>query len=399
MPESIANKTAIIGMGCTTFGERWDMGSLDLITEAAQECFEDAGVEPKDIQAAWFGSASPYSGMSGIPLATALRLAWIPVTRVENFCATGTEALRGACYAVAAGVCDIALALGVEKLKDTGYGGLPGASLGAILFPGLEGNISPNLTAPGLFAMMATRYFSQYGLSPEEGKQALAKISAKSHHNGAMNPKAHLRREVSVDDIVNAPIVAWPLGLFDCCGVSDGSAAAIVTRADMAKDFRPDPVYLKSFQVAVSAGYEVGYTDYDFAHVETTCRASTRAYEEAGIKDPRKEISLMETHDCFSITELTEYEDLQISPRGRAKEDIDAGFYELDGTIPCQPDGGLKCFGHPIGASGLRMDYEIYKQLQGKAGQRQRKDPQVGLSHNMGGTPPGCVVAITILGL
>lgn len=402
MSESIANKTAIIGMGCTKFGERWEAGAMDLIIEAAKECFEDAGIESKDIEAAWFGAVSPHSGMSGIPLATALRFSWIPVTRVENFCATGTEALRAACYAVAAGVYDIALALGVEKLKDAGYGGLPGtgaASLGALLFPGLEGNVAPNITAPGMFAMMATRYFSQYGLSPGEGKRTLAKISAKSHHNGTLNPKAHIRREVTVEDIVNAPIIAWPLGLYDCCGVSDGAAAAIVTRADMAKKFRPDPVYIKSLQVAISGGYEIGYTDYDYAHVETTYRAGIKAYQEAGIKNPREEISLMETHDCFSITELTEYEDLQISPRGRAKEDIDAGFYNLDGKIPNQPDGGLKCFGHPIGASGLRMDYEIYKQLQGKAGPRQIKNPKMGLSHNMGGTPPSCVVAVTILGL
>jgi acetyl-CoA C-acetyltransferase len=321
---------------------------------------------------------------------------------VTNYCATGTEALRAACYAVAAGVYDVALALGVEKLKDVGYGGLPGSggtSLGATIFPGLEGNASPSITMPGMFAMLATRYFSQYGLSPEEGKRTLAKISAKSHHNGTLNPKAHLRREVTVEEIVNAPIIAWPLGMYDCCGVSDGSAAAIVTRADMAKKFRPDPVYIKSLQIAISGGYELSYTDYDYAHVETTYRAGIKAYQEAGIKKPRDEISMMETHDCFSITELIEYEDLQISPRGRAKEDIDAGFYNLDGKIPNQPDGGLKCFGHPIGASGLRMDYEIYKQFQGKAGPRQIKNPKLGLSHNMGGTPPGCVVAVTILGL
>lgn len=402
MPESIADKTAIIGMGCTRFGERWEAGPMDLMTEAAEECFEDAGIEVENIEAAWFGAVYPYSGMGGIPLAVALRLPWIPVTHVNNYCATGTEALRAACYAVAAGVYDVALALGVEKLKDAGYGGLPGsgaASLGATIFPGLEGNVSPNITMPGMFAMLATRYFSQYGLSPEEGKRTLAKISAKSHHNGALNPKAHLRREVTVEEIMNTPIIAWPLGLYDCCGVSDGAAAAIVTRADMAKKFRPDPVYIKSLQIAISAGYELSYTDWDYAHVETTYRAGIKAYQEAGIKSPREEISLMETHDCFSITELTEYEDLQISPRGRAKEDIDAGFYNLDGKVPCQPDGGLKCFGHPVGASGLRMIYEIYKQLQGKAGLRQIKNPKLGLSHNMGGTPPGCIIGIAILGL
>jgi acetyl-CoA C-acetyltransferase len=143
----------------------------------------------------------------------------------------------------------------------------------------------------------------------------------------------------------------------------------------------------------------LAYTDYDWAHVETTYRAGVKAYEEAGIKNPRQEVSMMETHDCFSITELTEYEDLQISPRGRAKEDIEAGFYDLDGQVPDQPDGGLKCFGHPIGASGLRMMYEMYLQLQGKAGPRQIKDPKVGLTHNMGGFPAGCVVSVFIVGL
>src|SRR4030042_139343 len=253
MTDSIANKTAIVGMGCTKFGERWEAGPTDLVTEAAEECFQDAGIETKDIQAAWFGACYPYSGLGGYPLAYTLRLPWIPVTHVNNYCATGTEALRAACYAVAAGVYDVTLALGVEKLKDAGYGGLPGQGavpLSAILFPGLEGNAGPNITAPGMFAMMATRYFSQYGLSPGERKRTLAKISAKSHHNGVLNPKAHMRREVTVEDIVNAPIVAWPLGLYDCCGVSDGAAAAIVARADMAKKFRPDPVYVKSLQVA-----------------------------------------------------------------------------------------------------------------------------------------------------
>jgi len=221
----------------------------------------------------------------------------------------------------------------------------------------------------------------------------------KSHHNGALNPKAHLRREITIDDVMNAPIVAWPLGLFDCCGVSDGAAAAIVCRADMAKNFRADPVYVKALQIAISSGEEMMCTEWDYAHVETTVRAAQSAYREAGITNPREELSMMETHDCFSITELTEYEDLGISPRGRAKEDIEAGFYDLDGKIPCQPDGGLKCFGHPIGASGLRMMYEMYKQLQGKAGPRQLKDPKFGLTHNMGGIPPLNVVSVCMVGL
>ena len=400
MAEGIKNKVAIIGMGCTKFGELWDKGAEDLMVDAFQECIGDAGIDKKDIQAAWFGVhfEELSVGKGATSLALALKLPFIPVTRVENFCATGTEALRGACYAVASGAYDIVLALGVEKLKDTGYGGLPGG-------PGLMGAknalIMPKLTAPGSFAMMATRYFSVYGLSPEEGKSMLAKVSAKSHHNGSLNPKAHLRREITVEQVMNAPIIAWPLGLFDCCGVSDGSAAAIVTRADMAKNFRPDPVYIKSLQVALSSGEELMYTKWDGAHVETGLRAGMLAYNEAGVKDPRKEISMAEVHDCFSITEAVTMEDLQFSPRGRVKDDIEAGRFNIDGEQPVQPDGGLKCFGHPIGASGLRMMYEMYKQLQGKAQlpERQLKNPKLGLTHNMGGFPAMNIVSVAIVGL
>lgn len=399
MAEGIRDKVAIIGMGCTKFGELWDKGPEDLMIDAFTEAIEDAGIEKKDIGAAWFGSCfdEVNVGKSAAPLSLALKLPFIPVTRVENFCATGSEALRGACYAVASGAYDIALALGIEKLKDTGYGGLPNL---VVSLTGQKGRfISPNFTAPGGFAMMATRYFAHYGLSPEEGKMTLAKISSKSHHSGTLNPKAHLRAEAPVEVIMKSPIIAWPLGLYDCCGVSDGGAAAIVTRADMAKNFRTDPVHIKSLQIGISSGEELMYTDWDYTYVETTYRCGVKAYQEAGIKNPREEISMMETHDCFSITELTEYEDLQISPRGKAKEDIDAGFFNLDGQIPVQPDGGLKCFGHPIGASGLRMMYEMYKQLQGKAGERQIKNPKFGLTHNMGGVPPMNIVSVFIVGL
>jgi len=400
MAEGIRDKVAIIGMGCTKFGELWDKSPEDLMVESFKEALEDAGIEKKDIQAAWQGGpemTEVSTGHSAIALSTALKLPFIAATRVENMCAGGSEALRGAAYAVASGAYDICLALGIEKLKDTGYGGLPEFSHVIAVGSKLR-IIMGNNTTPGLFAMMATRYFAEYGLSPQEGKEALAKISVKSHHNGAMCEKAHLKREITVEQALNAPIIAWPLGLFDCCGVSDGSAAAIVCRADMAKSFRDDPVLIKSLQIAASSGEEMMHTDYDCAHVESTCRAAPRAYKEAGITNPREELSMMEVHDCFSITELVTYEDLGISPRGKAKEDIDAGFFELDGQIPCQPDGGLKCFGHPIGASGLRMMYEMYKQLQGKAGPRQIKDPKFGLTHNLGGVPIRNVVSINIVG-
>jgi len=250
-----------------------------------------------------------------------------------------------------------------------------------------------------MFAMMATKYFARYGLSPEEGKRMLALIPVRSHHNGALNPKAHYQREITIEQVLAAPIVAWPLGIFDCCGMSDGAAAAIVVRAEDAKKFRPDPVYVKALQMCVGPGEGQIGTDYDYTHVEETYRAGLAAYAEAGITNPRKEISMAEVHDCFSITEATVMEDLQFSPRGRVKEDLEAGTFTLEGDLPVQPDGGLKCFGHPIGASGLRMMYEMYLQLQGKAGPRQIKNPQLGLTHNMGGQPPSCTVSCLIVGL
>jgi len=397
MAEGIKNKVAIIGMGCTRFGEHFDQSAEGLMVEAFMEALADAGLEKKDIDAAWLSSCfdEVNVGKSAIPLAAALKLPFIPVTRVENFCASGTEALRAASFAVASGACDIALALGVEKLKDIGYGGLPD-------FSQLRGiynrQIFPNQTAPGMFATLATRYFDRYGISPEEGKRTLAKISAKSHYNGARTPKAHLRREVDVETIMKAPIIAWPLGLFDCCGVTEGAAAAIIVRAEKAKEFRPDPLYVKALQIAVSPEEEYRFQEWDGTHVETTVRCATKAYQEAGVKNPREELSMFEVHDCFSITELVTYEDLLISPRGRAKEDVDAGFFDLNGPLPCQTDGGLKSFGHPIGASGIRMAYEVYKQLQGKCGERQVKNPRLGLTHNLGGFPANCVIAVTIWG-
>ena len=388
MAESIKDKVCIVGMGCTKFGELWDRSETDMIVEAAYDAYEDAGIEPKDVQAAWVGVTG---GMTGMALTAPLKMQYKPVTHVENACATASDAFRNACYAVAAGVCDIALALGFEKLKDSGFSGLA-------MSGGVSSNIVPTTTAPGMFAMLGTTYFARYGLSPDEGKTMLARIPVRSHHNGALNPKAHFQREITMEQVLRAPIIAWPLGLFDCCGVSDGAAAAIVVRAEDAKKFRPDPVYVKSLQMCVGPAEGQMSTKYDYTHVEETYRGGQAAYAEAGIKNPRKEISMAEVHDCFSITEATIMEDLQFSPRGKVKDDLEAGTFTLEGDLPVQPDGGLKCFGHPIGASGLRMLYEMYLQLQGKAGPRQIKNPHLGLTHNMGGQPAGCTVSVIIVG-
>jgi acetyl-CoA C-acetyltransferase len=392
---TIKDKVAIIGMGCTKFGELWEKSVDDLITEAAYEACEDAGVDLKDIEAAWLGTV--FSGQTALSLSSPLKLQYIPVTRVENMCATGTEALRGAAYAVAAGACDIALAVGAEKLKDTGWTGVqPSNVIGrtAMGTAGTELEISP----PAMFALLASGYFHKHRLDPEYGKRLLAQIAVKNHHNGSMNPKAHFQNEITLEQVLKSPIVAAPLGVLDCCGVSDGAAAAIVVRADMAKSFREDPVYIKTMAISAGPGRDPLVQHYDFAHVEENVRAARRAYAEAGIKNPRAELSLAEVHDCFTIHELSVYEDLGWSRKGGAREDIEAGTFQIKGDLPVNTDGGLKCFGHPLGASGLRMQYEVYKQLQEKAGPRQVKNPRLGLTHNLGGTIWGGVACICITG-
>lgn len=398
MATGIKDKVAIIGMGCSRFGERFDAGTHDLMAEAFNEALQDAGIERKQIDAAWFGSCLDQIniGNSAIPASLALRLDGIPVSRVENMCATGTEALRGAAYAVASGAADIALAIGAEKLKDTGYGGLP---------PTYKGTLNdlwmPLGSAPAGFAQLADGYRTRYGISREELKRAIARVSWKSHQNGVLSPKAHLRKAVTMEQILGAPMIADPLGLFDCCGVSDGSACAIVTTPEIARALgRKDMVTIKAIQLSVSSGIESTTNTWDGSHVRNTRNAAIRAYAEAGVTKPREQISLMEVHDCFSITELVTMEDLFISEPGRAVHDVLDGFYDREGGgVPCQVDGGLKCFGHPIGASGLRMAYEVYNQLQGRAGERQLKSPSLGLTHNLGGVPYQGVAAVSVLGL
>lgn len=397
MATGIKDKVAILGMGCSKFGERWNNNAEDLMVEAFIEALQDAGIEKNQIDAAWLGTAieEQHVGKSAIPLSMALRLPNIPVSRVENYCASGSEAFRGAVYAVAAGACDIALALGVEKLKDTGYGGLPQRNRGSV-----NDLFWANASAPGSFAQLATAYQAKHNVNALDLKRAMAHISIKSHLNGSRNPKAHLRNKISEDQVMNAPMVAEPLGLFDCCGVSDGSACAIVTTPEIARSLgKTDLITVKALQLAVSNGLEAQHNSWDGSHFVTTRAAAKRAYDEADITNPREQVSLIEVHDCFSITELVTMEDLFISPEGGAVKDVMDGFYDADGKVPCQIDGGLKCFGHPIGASGLRMIYEMYLQMLERAGERQRSDePVLGMTHNLGGFPHQNVCALTIVG-
>jgi acetyl-CoA C-acetyltransferase len=309
-------------------------------------------------------------------------------------CATGTEALRAATYAVAAGAVDFALCVGVEKLKDTGYGGLP------LRTKGVANDLwLPYGSAPGGFAQLAGAYAARHDLAADDLKRAMAHVSWKSHQNGALNPKAHLRKAVSMETILGAPMIADPLGLFDCCGVSDGAACAIVTTPEIARSLgKANPVTVKAIQLCASNGWEMQFGAWDGSYVANTREAAKRAYAEAGMANPRADLGLTEVHDCFSITELVTMEDLGLSDEGRAPFDILDGRYDRDGALPCQVDGGLKCFGHPVGASGLRMAYEVYSQLMERAGDRQLANVNFGLTHNLGGAPFNSVAAVSILG-
>ncbi len=397
MASGIKDKVAILGMGCSRFGERWDASPEDLMLEAYNEAMADAGITPDQLGAAWYSTHMDDvgTGRGGTPMSIALRLPNIGVTRVENFCAGGSEAIRAAVYAVAAGACDIALALGVEKLKDTGYGGLPMAQVGTYI-----PQWYPNAVAPANFAQLATAYRARHGVDAALLKRAISHVSVKSHANGAKNPKAHLQKEITEEQCLKAPTIAAPLGLFDCCGVSDGAAAAIVTTPDIARGLgKTGLVTFKALQLAVSNGWELQGSGWDGSYVHTARIAAKKAYAEAGITDPRRELSMTEVHDCFSITELVTMEDLGLSGEGEAVRDVLDGVFDAEGAVPCQIDGGLKCFGHPVGASGIRMLYEIYLQLQGRAGRRQLANPKTGLIHNLGGQPSQNVCSVSIVGL
>jgi acetyl-CoA C-acetyltransferase len=388
----IRDKVAIIGMGCTRFGELWDKSQEDLVIDSCFEAFEDAGIESKDIDACWLGTVD--GGNLGSRLTRILKLQYVPVTRIENLCATGTDAFRNACYAVAAGGCEMALVCGVEKLKDTGYEGALGGTLDAEYQSRIEVSVGP----PTMFGVRATQYFEAYGLTPEKGKEILSKIAVKNHYNGARSSKAQFQKEITVEQAIKAPVIAAPLGIFDCCGVTDGSAAAIITTPEKAKEMGKDYVLVKGLGMCNNAAQPVLDDDYDFIHFQENKVSAQRAYDEAGITNPREEIDVAIVHDCFTITEMIVMEDLGFSKEGEAWKDYEEGFFSLDGGLPVNTDGGLKCFGHPLGATGLRMIYEVYNQLKGRCGERQLKDPKIGLTHNLAGNPDCYCIAISILG-
>jgi acetyl-CoA C-acetyltransferase len=326
-----------------------------------------------------------------LTLSEPLKIDYKPVTRVENMCATGSESLRQACYAVASGAYDMAMAIGVEKLKDSGFSGL------VMTNPPNDGTPA-SMTPPALFSLLAPAYFKKYGLDAEKGKEVISRIAWKNHRNGAKNTKAQFQKEVSMEAIRNSPKIADPLGIMDCSGVSDGAAAAIVVRAEDAHKYCKHPIYIKALSFVAGPAAGPLSPEYDFTSFPEVVASARDAYAQAGITNPREQISMAEVHDCFTPTELVLMEDLGFSPRGHAWQDVMEGFFDLDGHLPVNPDGGLKSFGHPIGASGLRMMYEMWLQMRGEAGPRQLDHPKVGLTHNLGGQPGRCVSFVSVVG-
>ena len=388
----IKDRVAIVGMSCTRFAEHWGKGVDELMVEAAEGAFESAGVGRDDIDAYWLGTAQ--SGMSGIMLARPLRIHDKPVTRVENYCASGSEALRQAAYAVASGAYDVAVALGAEKLKDSGY-------QGANAFPIPTDGTNRTVTAAAMYSMIVPAYANRYGLEVADVKQALARIASKNHHNGARNPRAQFRKEMSVEQLLSQPRVAGELSVFDCAGVADGAAAAVVVRAEDAHRYTDRPLYVKALSFVVGDGSGVTDANYDFTTFPEVVASAQEAYRQAGISDPRHAFAMAEVHDCFTPTEMVLMEDLGFSERGAAWKEILDGLFDLDGELPVNPDGGLKSFGHPVGASGLRMMFEAWLQLRGEAPEERRipaSGRKLALTQNLGGYPGEMVSFVSILG-
>jgi acetyl-CoA C-acetyltransferase len=391
--KGIKDQVAIVGMGCTPFGEHWDSSVDDMLVDASKDAYASAGIQQADIDAYWLGTLG--SGVSGLTLSRALKIDYKPVTRVENMCATGSEAFRNACYAVASGAYDTAMAVGVEKLKDSGFSGLVGTRASG------DGT-GASLTAPAMFSLLAPAYATKYGVDEAQLKDVMTRIAWKNHKNGALNSRAQFRKEVSKDVIACSPLVAGALGIFDCSGVSDGSAAAVIVRAEDAHRYTDKPLFVKALSFIAGPAAGPLDPDYDYTTFPEAVASATDAYAQAGIKDPRAELAMAEVHDCFTPTELVLMEDLGFCERGTAWKEVQAGAFDRDGDLPVNPDGGLKSFGHPVGASGLRMMFEAWLQLRGEApADRQiatTADRHLALTHNLGGYPGEMVSFVSILG-
>ena len=390
----VSGEVAIVGAGVTPFGVLHEMSYLDLIAESATAAIADAGVSLDLVEAAWLGTAEPLTaglvGDSGAAVAQAIDFAPRPVTRVSNFCTSGMEAVRAAAMAIAAGEHDVVMAIGAEKMRDV----TPRGSLVAKTAEQTHPTLAKGRTAPGQFALLANRYMHEYGATMED----LARVAVKNHGNANRNPKAHFHHDLSVADVLNAPRVAEPLGLYDCTPTTDGGATVIMASREWAESNARRYALIEGMGLAVTGGYYSNFFDgkSDYLGFESTRAAAAKAYEQAGITNPREELDVLECHDCFTITEIVNTEDLGIAEPGGGVALLRSGATSFGGDIPVNLSGGLQACGHPVGATGVRMIAEIFNQVTGEAGDRQVEGAKRGLAHTLGG--PGVIASVIVLG-
>jgi len=382
-------KVAIIGVGCTEFGELWDKSFKDIFVEAGISAIEDANVQGEKIDALYGGSMSigrfieqehfgsliaDYSGLASFH---------VPSTRVEAACASGGVALHQAIVAVASGYYDIVIAGGAEKMTDVDVKTAENIIASAA---NQQWEIIMGATFPSLYAMIARLHMHKYGTTSEQ----LASVAVKNHHNGTMNPKAQFQNEISIDAVLNSVMVADPLHILDCSPITDGASAVILAPADTAKEFTDTPVYVKAS--AQTSGTLSLHDRSDITTLNATVAAANRAYEMAKVMP--KDIDFAEVHDCFTIAEICAIEDLGLVKKGDGGKASMEGITAIGGKIPINTSGGLKACGHPIGATGVRQAVETVWQLRGDAGKRQIDDAEIGLTHNVGGSGGTAVVHI-----
>ncbi len=379
-------RVAVIGVGCSKFGELWEMGFRDIVISAGIEALEDAGLEGREIEAVYAGnmSAGRYIGQEHIASLIAdysgLADLHIPCIRVEAGDASGGVALREAYMAVASGMHDIVIAAGAEKVTD-----VPNAMEILSSSADVEWEVFNGANLPALYAMIARAHMKRYGTKEED----LAMVSVKNHKNATLNPKAMFRREITLDVAMNSPYVAEPLKLFDCAPICDGASVVILASEDVARKYTDTPVYIKACTQA--SDYIALHSRRDITTMDAVVHASRQAYEIAKIEP--KDVDVAEVHDSFTIAEIIAYEDLGFAETGKGVELLREGFTVLDGGLPVNTSGGLKAVGHAVGATGVRQAVEIVLQLRGDAGKRQ-VDAEIGLSLNVGGTGGTAVVTI-----
>ncbi|MGN1154888.1 MAG: acetyl-CoA acetyltransferase [Agathobacter sp.] len=384
--KSLNGRVAVIGTGITRFGDRWDRSGSELVADAVFEACRNANVDlQKDVEAGWVGSVYDYSGSAPNTLADAVALYDKPVTRISNWCDTGMDAFRNAALAIASGMYDIVVACGVEKMYDSGGRGIK--MDGAYPHIALNGQ-----SAPAIFAPCATRAFHEWGWTKED----LATVAVKNHFNGAHHPLATFQNQITMDMAMNAPMISWPLGLFDCCGMADGATAIILTTPEIARERVGEGNYavLRGISSATQTQYPYYDSGFDALGSVAARQAAKEVYRQAHVTDPFKQLDFGVVHDCFTITELLDIQDMGLCKMGEAAELSRAGEFSIDGAFPINPDGGLKCFGHPIGATGCRMIAEVTRQVIGKADGLQVKNAKAGFAHNLGGPLSVCNIAI-----